>query len=124
MKRLNRADTVRQPAIKERFVGGAFFGEAKIAFALQRFERAQQYRLAAALSACLQIGVEGGDAGRAEAPIRNQIGIILAVAVERGQRALEEGRGDRGAMLAPVSNNSAAMRGARAATWSNRGRSQ
>lgn len=44
----NCADTVGQPAIEERFVGGASLGKSKVTFALQRFERAHHHRLAAA----------------------------------------------------------------------------
>ena len=79
MKRLNRADPVREPAIEKSLVGGAFLSEAEIAFALQRLERAQQDCLAAALPARLKERIERGDAGRAEAPVWNQIGKILAI---------------------------------------------
>ena len=117
---------VRQPAVKERLIGRPALGEAEVAFALERLERAQQHGLAAAVRPARpgEEGVERGERRRADAAVGDQVGIILAAAVERGQRALEEGDGDRRPMLTPVSNSSAARRALRFAISSKRGRSQ
>ena len=58
------ADTVREPAIEEGLIGGALFGQAEVAFALQRLERAQQHGLAAALAARFEKAVERGQRAR------------------------------------------------------------
>src|SRR5690348_14816139 len=76
-------------------IAGPPLGEAEVAFALKRLERAQKHRLAFASTAQLQERVERCERLRADAPVRHEVGIVAAVAVERGQRPLEEGDRDR-----------------------------
>jgi hypothetical protein len=121
--RLFRADPVREPAVEKGFVGGAALGEAEVAFALERFERAQQDSLAIR-AAQGEEGIERGKRLRSAAAVWREVGIVAGVAVERSQRALEKVAATAGPMLAPVSNSSAATCGARWAIASNPGRSQ
>src|SRR5690242_6546217 len=88
------ANTVREPAVEEGLIGWPALGEAQVAFALERLERAQQHGLAAAPAALGEESVQRRQGSRADPPVRRQIGIVAAVAVERGQRALEKGDGD------------------------------
>lgn len=69
--------------------------KAEVPLALQCLERAQQHRLARRLSSKRQEGIEGAERLRADAPVRHQVGIVLAVAIERRQRPLQEGDRDR-----------------------------
>ena len=64
---------------------------------MQGFERTHQHGLARLLPARREVGVERVQGQRTDAAVRSQIGIVLGIAVERRQRALEEGRRDRGA---------------------------
>jgi hypothetical protein len=79
---------------------------------------ASSARSKAVSSARLEKGFERGQGLRDDASVWNQIGKAITVVIERGQRALEEIGGNAGPILAPVSNNSAAIRGDRAASWS------
>ena len=85
-----RADTVREPAVKERPIGRAALGETKASLALQRLERTQTDGLAAAPPARLEKGFKRGQRARSDTPVGNQLGKFLSVAVKRGQRALDE----------------------------------
>src|SRR5438270_4731735 len=87
-------NSVRQPPVKERLIGWTAFGEAQVALALQRLEPAQQHGFAARRAADLEEAVERGERRRADPPVRREVRIVFAVAVERGQCALEEGDGD------------------------------
>src|SRR5690242_9121857 len=89
-------NAVRQPAIEKGLIGWTAFREAEVAFALKRLERAQQDGFAAALSAKREEGIKGGERLRPDAAVRHEVGIVAAVAVERGERALEKGDGNRG----------------------------
>src|SRR5690348_18500966 len=83
-------DPVRQPAVEERLVGWAALGQTEVALALECLQRAQKHPLAARPPAQLKEPVERGEGLRPDAAIRHQVGIIASVAVERGQRPLEE----------------------------------
>src|SRR4051812_13231865 len=84
-------DSVREPAVEERLIGWAALGEAEVALALERLERAEQHRLAAVAAAGDEEGVERGQRRRANPAVGHEVRIVLAVAVERGQSALQEG---------------------------------
>ena len=64
----------------------------KVALALQRFEGAHQDGLSGTLSAGRQVRVEGMQGQRSDTTVGRQVRIILAVAIERRQRPLKEGR--------------------------------
>src|SRR5437870_13141546 len=85
---------VRQPSVEERLIGWPAFGEAEVALALQRLERAQQHRFPAARTAHHKEAVERGERRRADPAIGREVGIIAGIAVQRSERALEEGDGD------------------------------
>ena len=83
-------------------------GEPEVALALERLQRAQQHRLAAISllvapthanlgrrAADLEESVERRERRRTNAAVGRQVGIVRAVAVERGERTLEEGDRDR-----------------------------
>ena len=70
-------------------------GEPEVALALERLQRAQQHRLAAGASTQVEEPVERAERHSADAAIGREIGIVRAIAVERGERALEEGDGNR-----------------------------
>ena len=73
------ADAVREPAVEECLIGGPALGEAQVALALQRFERAEENGLAAAFAAGFEISVERAERARPDAAVGNQIGKILAI---------------------------------------------
>src|SRR3954447_12536988 len=85
-----RANSVREPSVKERLIGRAPLGKAQVAFALKRFERAKQHGLVAAAAPQLEEAVERRQRHGADAAVGHKIGIVLAVAVESGERALKE----------------------------------
>lgn len=70
-------------------------GEAQVALALERIESAQKYGFAELFAAQFQEGVEGGERRRADAAVGDEVGIVLALAVQCRQRALKESRGHR-----------------------------
>jgi hypothetical protein len=76
-------------------IAWAAFGEAEVALTLQSLEGAQQDPLATALPANVEEGVERCERPQADAPVGHQVRIVGAVAVQRGQRALQKGRCDR-----------------------------
>src|SRR4051812_34350146 len=89
------ADTVRKPPVKKRLIAWTALGEAQVALPLERLERSQKHRFAAGRTARREEGVERGQRCRPDPPVRRQVGIVLAVAVERRQGALQEGHGHR-----------------------------
>ena len=62
-------------------------GEAEVALSLERLERAEQDRLAAALAPDLEEAIQSGEGLRADASVGHEVEIILAVAVQGGERA-------------------------------------
>src|SRR5215471_8694506 len=85
-------DTVRKPSIKKRFIGRAAFGEAEVTFALERFQRSEQHRLATADSADGKKCLERANSCWPDSAVRCEVGVILSVAVEHSEGALEERR--------------------------------
>ena len=70
-------------------------GQAKVPLALERLEHSEENRFATGLAAKRQEGVKRGERSRSHSPVRNQVGIVGRIAIERGQRALKEGDRDR-----------------------------
>ena len=66
-------------------IGRAAFSQPQIAFALERFECAQQNGLSTALSARFEETVERGQRAWSDPPVWNQIGIISAIIYLRKQ---------------------------------------
>src|SRR3954452_17941659 len=88
-------DSVRQPAVEERLIRSAAVREAQVALALKRLERVHEHRLAAALPAQREKGVERGERAGINLPVRHEVGIIMTVAVERRQHTLQKRRRNR-----------------------------
>src|SRR5690348_8395439 len=89
------ANTVREPAVEERLIGWPALGETEVTLALERLERAQEDGFAAGFAAKHKKAIERGERLRADAPVGDEVGIVATIAVERSERALEEGDGDR-----------------------------
>ena len=89
-------DPVRKPAVEERLIGGPALGEAEVALALKRFERAREHGFADALGTNGEEAFKRTERRSADATVGREVGIILAAAVEGGQRALKEGDSDGG----------------------------
>ena len=92
---------VREPAVKKRLIGWTAFGESQVPLTLQRLEGTKQHRFAAGVPADPEEAIESAKRFSADAAVWNQVGIVRAIAVERGQRPLKERRGDGWAHVHP-----------------------